>query len=100
MRYSARGLHAGINREGRYRIPQESERKRLPLEVSRISAVGRASQLSVRLQADYVIVVCDEDNAENEGGSDDGNDDRDENGNQAITCAPKIRRIAWRRVGE
>ena len=81
-------------------VSQFAELSDLPLEVSRISAVGRASQLSVRLQADYVMVVCDEDNAESEDGNDDGNEDGDENRNQAITCAPKIRRIAWRRVGE
>lgn len=72
----------------------------LPLKVFRISAVGRASQLSVRLQADYAMVACDEDKDESEGGNDDGNGDGDNNGHQAITCTPKIRRIAWLRLGE
>jgi hypothetical protein len=81
-------------------VSQFAELSDLPLKVFRISAVGRASQLSVRLQADYAMVACDEDKDkdESEGGDDDGNGDGDKNGHQAITCTPKIRRIAWRRL--
>jgi len=83
-------------------VSQFAELSDLPLKVFRISAVGRASQLSVRLQADYAMVACneDEDEDESEGGNDDGNGDGDKNGHQAITCTPKIRRIAWLRLGE
>jgi hypothetical protein len=81
-------------------VSQFAELSDLPLKVFRISAVGRASQLSVRLQADYAMVACDEDKDESEGGDDDGNGDGDNNGHQAITCTPKIRRIAWLRLGE
>ncbi len=83
-------------------VSQFAELSDLPLKVFRISAVGRASQLSVRLQADYAMVACDEDKDkdESEGGDDDGNGDGDKNGHQAITCTPKIRRIAWLRLGE
>jgi hypothetical protein len=81
-------------------VSQFAELSDLPLKVFRISAVGRASQLSARLQADYAMVACDEDKDESEGGNDDGNGDGDKNGHQAITCTPKIRRIAWLRLGE
>lgn len=65
-------------------ISQSAELSDLPQTIFRISAVGRVSQLSVRLEADYAIEACD-------GGS-------EENENQAIACTPKIRRIAWRRL--
>jgi len=65
-------------------VSQSAELSDLPLSIFRISAVGRVSQLSVRLEADYAIEACD-------GGS-------EENENQAIACTPKIRRIAWRRL--
>jgi hypothetical protein len=69
-------------------VSQSAELSDLPLTIFRISAVGRVSQLSVRLEADYAIEACDGGSEENE----------NENENQAITCTPKIRRIAWRRL--
>jgi hypothetical protein len=81
-------------------VSQFAELSDLPLKVFRINAVGRTSQLSVRLQADYAMVACDENKDESERGNDDGNGDGDKNGHQAITCTPKIRRIAWLRLGE
>jgi len=66
-------------------VSQSAELSDLPLSIFRISAVGRVSQLSIRLEADYAMEACD-------GGS-------EENENQAITCTPRIRRIAWRRLG-
>jgi hypothetical protein len=67
-------------------VSQSAELSDLPLSIFRISAVGRVSQLSVRLEADYAIEACD------------GGSEENENENQAITCTPKIRRIAWRRL--
>jgi hypothetical protein len=67
-------------------VSQSAELSDLPLSVFRISAVGRAVQLSVRLEADYAVDACDQD------------EDKDELENQAITCIPRIRRIAWRRL--
>ena len=69
-------------------VSQSAELSDLPLSIFRISAVGRVSQLSVRLEADYAIEACDGGSEENE----------NENENQATTCTPRIRRIAWRRL--
>ncbi len=69
-------------------VSQSAELSDLPLSIFRISAVGRVSQLSVRLEADYAMDACDGGSEENE------NEDQD----QAITCTPRIRRIAWRRL--
>jgi hypothetical protein len=68
-------------------VSQSAELSDLPLTIFRISAVGRVSQLSVRLEADYAIEACD------------GGSEENENENQATTCTPRIRRIAWRRLG-
>ena len=67
-------------------VSQSAELSDLPLNIFRISAVGRVSQLSVRLEADYAMDACD------------GGSEENENENQAITCTPRIRRIAWRRL--
>lgn len=67
-------------------VSQSAELSDLPLNIFRVSAVGRKSQLSVRLEADYAMDACDGDSEENE--------DQD----QATTCTPRIRRIAWRRL--
>lgn len=67
-------------------VSQSAELSDLPLNIFRVSAVGRKSQLSVRLEADYAMDACDGDSEENE------------NEDQAITCTPRIRRIAWRRL--
>jgi hypothetical protein len=69
-------------------VSQSAELGDLPLSIFRISAVGRVSQLSVRLEADYAMDACDGGSEENE------NEDKD----QATTCTPRIRRIAWRRL--
>jgi hypothetical protein len=67
-------------------VSQSAELSDLPLSIFRISAVGRVSQLSIRVEADYAMEACD------------GGGEEDENENQAITCTPRIRRIAWRRL--
>lgn len=67
-------------------VSQSAELSDLPLNIFRISAVGRVSKLSVRLEADYAMDACD------------GGSEENENENQAITCTPRIRRIAWRRL--
>ena len=67
-------------------VSQFAELSDLPLSIFRISSVGRVSQLSVRLEADYAMDACD------------GGSEENENENQAITCTPRIRRIAWRRL--
>ncbi len=67
-------------------VSQSAELSDLPLSVFRVSAVGRTSQLSVRLEADYAMDACD------------GGSEENENEDQAITCTPRIRRIAWRRL--
>jgi hypothetical protein len=69
-------------------VSQFAELSDLPLNIFRISAVGRVSQLSVRLEADYAMDACDGGSEENE------NEDQD----QVTTCTPRIRRIAWRRL--
>ena len=69
-------------------VSQFAELSDLPINIFRISAVGRVSQLSVRLEADYAMDACDGGSEENE------NEDQD----QATTCTPRIRRIAWRRL--
>ena len=69
-------------------VSQSAELSDLPLSIFRISAVGRVSQLSVRLEADYAMDACDGGSEENE------NEDQD----QVTTCTPRIRRIAWRRL--
>ncbi len=82
------GSEAGSAQEVRIEqlaVSQSAELSDLPLSIFRISAVGRVSQLSIRLEADYAMEACD-------GGS-------EENENQATTCTPRIRRIAWRRLG-
>ena len=71
-------------------VSQSAELGDLPLSIFRISTVGRVSQLSVRLEADYAMDACDGGSEENE------NEDQDQD--QAITCTPRIRRIAWRRL--
>jgi hypothetical protein len=68
-------------------VSQSAELSDLPLSIFRISAVGRVSQLSIRVEADYAMEACD------------GVGEENENENQAITCTPRIRRIAWRRLG-
>ena len=68
-------------------VSQSAELSDLPLSIFRISAVGRVSQLSIRLEADYAMEACD------------GGSEENENKNQATTCTPRIRRIAWRRLG-
>ena len=83
------GIESGLEQEvliEQLAVSQSAELSDLPLSVFRISAVGRAAQLSVRLEADYAVDACDQD------------EDKDELENQAITCTPKIRRIAWRRL--
>lgn len=77
----------------------------LPLSVFRISAVGRVSQLSVRLQADYAIDACDTDDEDKEERTEKENtnktknkQDNEANENQVINCTPRIRRIAWRHL--
>lgn len=67
-------------------VSQSAELSDLPLSIFRITAAGSVSQLTVRLQADYAIDACDEGSEENE------------HQDQAITCTPRIRRIAWRRL--
>ena len=67
-------------------VSQSAELGDLPLSIFRISAVGHVSQLSVRLEADYAMDACD------------GGSEENENQDQAITCTPRIRRIAWRRL--
>jgi flagellar motor switch/type III secretory pathway protein FliN len=69
-------------------VSQSAELGDLPLSIFRISAVGRTSQLSVRLEADYAMDACD--------GSSEENQDKDKD--KVITCTPRIRRIAWRRL--
>ena len=71
-------------------VSQSADLGDLPLSIFRISTVGRVSQLSVRLEADYAMDACDGGSEENE------NEDQDQD--QAITCTPRIRRIAWRRL--
>jgi hypothetical protein len=71
-------------------VSQFAELSDLPLNIFRISAVGRVSQLSVRLEADYAMDACDGGSEENE------NEDQDQD--QVATCTPRIRRIAWRRL--
>ena len=75
-------------------VSQSAELGDLPLSIFRISAVGRMSQLSVRLEADFAVDACDqvEDKEEDE------EKDKDKLENQVITCIPRIRRIAWRRL--
>jgi hypothetical protein len=68
-------------------VAQSAELSDLPLSIFRISAVGRVSQLSVRLEADYAMDACD------------GGSEENQNQDQAITCTPRIRRITWRRLG-
>ena len=50
----------------------------LPLSIFRITAVGHAAQVKVRLQADYAIDHCEHD--------------------AVAECTSRIRRIAWRRL--
>ena len=71
-------------------VSQSAELGDLPLSIFRISAVGRVSQLSVRLEADYAMDACDVGSEESE------NEDQDQD--QVTTCTPRIRRIAWRRL--
>ncbi len=83
------GIESGLEQEvliERLAVSQSAELSDLPLSIFRISAVGRAAQLSVRLEADYAIDACD------------GGSEENENQDQAITCTPRIRRIAWRRL--
>ena len=85
------GIESGLEQEvliEQLAVSQSAELSDLPLSIFRISAVGRAAQLSVRLEADYAKDACDRGGEENE------NQDQD----QAITCTPRIRRIAWRRL--
>ena len=83
------GIESGLEQEvliEQLAVSQSAELSDLPLSVFRISAVGRAAQLSVRLEADYAMDACD------------GGSEENENQDQAITCIPRIRRIAWRRL--
>jgi len=83
------GIESGLEQEvliEQLAVSQSAELSDLPLSVFRISAVGRAAQLSVRLEADYAMDACD------------GGSEENENQDQAITCTPRIRRIAWRRL--
>jgi hypothetical protein len=83
------GIESGLEQEvliERLAVSQSAELSDLPLSIFRISAVGRAAQLSVRREADYAIDACD------------GGSEENENQDQAITCTPRIRRIAWRRL--
>jgi hypothetical protein len=50
----------------------------IPPTIFRITAIGHAAQVHVRLQADYAVDPCD--------------DDAD------ADCVPRIRRLAWRRL--
>ncbi len=83
------GIESGLEQDvliEQLAVSQSAELSDLPLSIFRISAVGRAAQLSVRLEADYAIDACD------------GGSEENENQDQAITCTPRIRRIAWRRL--
>ena len=83
------GIESGLEQEvliEQLAVSQSAELSDLPLSIFRISAVGRAAQLSVRLEADYAMDACD------------GGSEENENQDQAITCTPRIRRIAWRRL--
>jgi hypothetical protein len=75
-------------------VSQSAELGDLPLSIFRISAVGRMSQLSVRLEADFAVDACDQ----GEDKEEDKEEDKDKLENQVITCIPRIRRIAWRRL--
>ena len=83
------GIESGLEQEvliEQLAVSQSAELSDLPLSIFRISAVGRAAQLSVRLEADYAMDACD------------GGSEENENQDQEITCTPRIRRIAWRRL--
>ena len=87
------GIESGLEQEvliEQLAVSQSAELSDLPLSIFRISAVGRAAQLSVRLEADYAMDACD-------GGSEE-NENQDQDQGQAITCTPRIRRIAWRHL--
>jgi len=89
------GIGSGLEQEvliEQLAVSQSAELSDLPLSIFRISAVGRTAQLSVRLEADYAKDACDRGGEENE------NQDQDQDQDQAITCTPRIRRIAWRRL--
>jgi hypothetical protein len=85
-------------------ISPSAELSDLPLSIFRISAIGRVSQLSVRLQADYALDWCDEDDEEKQEKEKEKKEDKENkeekkaNENKAVSCKPRIRRIAWRRL--
>ena len=94
-------------------VSPSAELSDLPLSIFRISAIGRMSQLSVRLQADYAMDACDEDDEEKQEKEKENKEDKEEKKdkedkkdkeekksteNKAVSCKPRIRRIAWRRL--
>lgn len=85
-------------------VAEHAELSDLPLQIVRITAVGKYASVRVRLQADYAIDQCA---AESDGDADDYADNHinDHTNTNNIfntstndTCYGRIRRIAWRRV--
>jgi len=78
----------------RFNVADNAELSDLPLQIVRITAIGKYASVRVRLQADYAIDQCafESDN--------DANDHNNANNNANINdaCHGRIRRIAWRRL--
>lgn len=78
----------------RFNVADNAELSDLPLQIVRITAIGKYASVRVRLQADYAIDQCA---AESDN---DANDHNNANNNANINdaCHGRIRRIAWRRL--
>ena len=87
-------------------VADHAELSDLPLQIMRITAVGKYASVRVRLQADYALDQCaaesdndanDQNNANNNVNSN-FNSNFNSNSNANDACHGRIRRIAWRRL--
>jgi hypothetical protein len=83
-------------------VAEHAELSDLPLQVVRITAVGKYASVRVRLQADYAIDQCaaesDADDYTDNHINDQTNTNNIFNTSTNDTCHGRIRRIAWRRL--
>lgn len=83
-------------------VAEHAELSDLPLQIVRITAVGKYASVRIRLQADYAIDQCaaesDADDYADNHINDHTNTNSTFNSNANDACHGRIRRIAWRRL--
>jgi len=83
-------------------VAEHAELSDLPLQIVRITAVGKYASVRVRLQADYAIDQCADESYADDYTDNHINDYTNTNNifntSTNDTCHGRIRRIAWRRL--